>query len=120
MTHDAARKNGQTFAKIRDAALLELQSNLPHGLHIVKSLRALTKVLPPAPTLGQRSVGAPGSAERATDEEQLRMMFQIKYSAYLKTIEKFDLDFDKAYGIIFKKYCRYMPGNPLQNHPSFR
>ena len=104
MTHDAARKNGQTFAKIRDAALLELQSTLPHGLYIVKSLRALKKVLPPAPTLGQSSVGDPGSVERATDEKQLEMMFQIEYTAYRKTVEKFNLDFDKAYGILFKRY----------------
>ena len=119
MTHDAAKKNGKTFAKVRDAALLELQSTLPHGLYIVKSLRALAKVLPPAPTLGRSNVGDPGSAERALDEEQLKMMFQIKYTAHLKTVEKFDLDFHKAYGILLKKYCSKEMKRVIEELPDY-
>ena len=119
MTHDAAKKNGQTFAKISDAALLELQSTLPHGLYIVKSLRALTKVLPPAPSLDPSTVGTPGSAERARDEKQREIMYTVQCTAYQKDLKKFDQDFDKAYGILSNKYCSKEMRRVLEELPEF-
>lgn len=100
MTHDSAWKNGQTHEKIRDAALIKLQSALPQGLHIVKSIRTMTKTLPAEPMLNSSSVGTLGSEEQKRDNRRLKKKYEIDYRKWIGVRREFEENFSKVYGIL--------------------
>ena len=59
--HDTLKKNGYTFEKIQEAAILKLQTTLVNGRHVVKSLRDRVKKGPPQPVLQISTAGADDS-----------------------------------------------------------
>ena len=78
--HDTLKKNGYTFEKIQEAAILKLQTNLVNGRHVVKSLRDRVKKGPPEPVLQTSTKGADDNdPERIKEQKQFDMNHSSKF-----------------------------------------
>ena len=88
--HDNAKKNGYTFEKMQEAAILKLQTSLENGRYVVKSLRDRFKKGPDTPTPQTSTAGADAnSPERVREQSQFNMKYHSQFDFWCKKNEEF-------------------------------
>ena len=118
--HDALKKNGYTFEKIQEAAILKLQTTLVNGRYVVKSLRDRVKKGPPEPVLQTSTKGADDSDPlRIKEQKQFDMNHSSKFDYWCQQNNEFEENWEKAYGIIFSQYCSNTMQLAMKEHPDF-
>ena len=89
--HDTAKKNGYMFDKIKEAAILKLQTTLENGRYVVKSLRDRVKKGPDTPTLQTSTAGRDANdPARVREQSQYNMRYRSQYDFWCKKNEEFE------------------------------
>ena len=118
--HDTAKKNGYTFDKIKEAAILKLQTALENGCYVVKSLRDRVKKGPDTPTLQTSTAGRDANdPARVREQSQFNMKYRSQDDFWCKKNEEFEESWERAYGIIFSQYRSNTMQLAIKEHPDF-
>ena len=99
---DSGNKKAYTFEKIKEAVILEIQTDFQAGRYVVSSLRSKVKSGPPTPT--RETSSKMNEDERKIKQETLNCKYEAKLVHFFKQEEDFQDNWIKAYGLIYRSY----------------
>ena len=102
--HDSQnRKNAESFGKIKEAIINKIQRTFDHPLEIVQCLRENKKPTFTAPEPGEVEGVTP--EERALSTKKVELIFHEKFKWHMRKQDEFDVNFSKAFAMIWEGYC---------------